>query len=237
MLMAFTERPKLQLIGSALSAQDFAFIERRALEISAQLEGRTGKRTAEVFPDVTPHWHVVTVLPGQERTAADDLSDRCFGVYLPESEHTEIRRGRKVDLKRLMLPGYVFVFVWDVDRHVDRIRACDGVRGLLFINGKVAIVPDALIDRVRRVENYYRPLKGLTPETDGATAKKPKRCWRKKRKVEGWVDAQQQWDNEIVSVHSYSPFLEELRAAANDQQASAFHKALGLALQVPPESA
>lgn len=231
MLMADQERPKLQLISNAMTASDFAFIERRALEISVRLEGKNGKRYAEVYPDVSPHWHVVTVLPGQERTAAGDMSERCFGVYLPESEHTEVRRGRKVDLKRLMLPGYVFVYVWDVDRHVNRIRACEGVRGLLFINGKVAVIPDPLIDRIRAVENYYRPLKGLI--TSAETTKKPKRCWRKQRRDD---DRAESWDNEVISVHSYSPFLEELRSSANGEL-STFHKALGLTLNVPPESA
>lgn len=223
---------KLRPISTAVSPADFRFIERRALEIAAKFDSERNERNAEIFPDVTPHWHVATVLPGKERTAADDLSDRCFGVYLPESENTEIRRGRKVDFKRLMVPGYVFVFVWDVDRHVDRIRACDGVRGLLFVNGRVAIVPDLLIDRIRAVENYYRPLKGLISASD--PVKKLKRCWRKQRRPS---EQPQDHDAEVIGVHSYSPYLEDLRTAANDEQTGAFHKALSLALNVHPESA
>lgn len=236
MLMATDERSKrLHSISSAMSIQDWAEFNRRAVEISTSLENRGAKRYAEVFPEVTPRWHVVTVHPGQERTAADDLSDKRFGVYLPESEHTEVRRGRKVDLKRLMLPGYVFVFVWDVERQLDRIRACDGVRGVLIINGRVAIVPDALVDRVRIAENRERPLPlALSASAESSPPKKVKRCWRKTRKTDVQVENH---DNDIISVHSYSPFIEELRSASDDQQVSAFHKALGLVLYVPPESA
>jgi transcriptional antiterminator NusG len=224
--MLMVNEKKLLPISTALSPENYAFIERRALELAAKFDIQRQERNAEVFPDVTPHWHVVTVLPGKERTAADDLSERCFGIYLPESEHTEIRRGRKVDFKRLMLPGYVFVFVWDVDYHLDRIRACDGVRGMLIMNGKIVIVPDVLINRVRARENEERPLKGLS------VAKKHKRCWRKTRKDSGPEDG----SDEVLGVHSYSPFLEELRAAETDEEVSTFHKALGHALNLPPES-
>lgn len=226
---------QLRPISSALSREDFAFIERRALEISASLEWRRPQRYAEIYEGVTPHWHVVMVLPGQERTAAEDLSERRFGVYLPESEHVEIRRGRRREVMRLMIPGYVFVFVWDVDEHLDRIRACDGVRGLLFMNGQALIVPDAEINKVRVAENRERPLKGLSSEGH-EPSKKPKRCWRKKRKSESSEDVNGQ-DNHIIGVHSWSPFLEELRNAKDDEQVGAFHRALAAALCLPAESA
>lgn len=219
MLMAMNNKPILKPIASALSAEDFAFIERRALAISATLEGQHGGRNAEVYPDVVPHWHVATVLPGQERTAADDLSERRFGVYLPESEHTEIRRGRLVDLKRLMLPGYVFVFVWDVDRHIDRIRACDGIRGMLFFSGRVAVVPDKMIDDVRIAENRERPLRAVVEYT------KKKKRHRMSHKGVKEVDLA---DCEVMNVHSYSPFIEAMRQEAETDRLSAFHRALGI---------
>lgn len=220
-MLMVTPKDALELkpIAPALSAADFAFIERRALEIAANLDVTKPKRNAEVFPEVTPHWHVVTVLPGRERTAAQDLSERGFGIYLPESEHTEIRRGRQVELTRLMLPGYVFVFVWDVDQHLDRIRACDGVRGMLLVNGQVAIVPDGLIDKVRRAENRERPLKICVEVI------KKKRRWRKSHKT---IEEKQIGDNDIIAVHSWSPFIEALRREAEGERLSAFHKALGL---------
>ncbi len=210
---------QLRPIASALSPEDFDFIGRRALEISATLDGRYAYRNAEIYPDVTPHWHVATALPGMERTAAQDLSDRCFGIYLPESEHVEVRRGRRAEFTRLMLPGYVFVFVWDVDRHIDRIRACDGVRGLLFINGQAAIVPDRVSDRVRVAENRERPLK-MEVEVI-----KKKRRWRKSHKT---IEEQNISNNDIIGVHSYSPFIEAMRQEAEGDRLSAFHRAIGL---------
>lgn len=220
MMATSNETERLRPIRSAMSPEVFAELSARALEISARLDGRNALRNAEVYPDVTPHWHVVTVLPGQERTAAEDLSDRCFGVYLPESEHTEVRRGRKVDFKRIMLPGYVLVFVWDIERHHGRILACDGVRGLLMVNGHAAVVPDRFVNIVRRAENRERPLRTLIE-----VVKKKKR-WRQSQKT---LEQRDVTDNDILSVHAYSPYTEALRAENETERLSAFHRAIGLA--------
>ncbi|NEV80101.1 hypothetical protein DYI24_23990, partial [Rhodopseudomonas sp. BR0C11] len=128
--------------------------------------------SAEIVPNVKGAWYVVETMPGEERIAAAWLCARRFGVYLPEFEVTEIRRGRKVDAVRRMFPGYVFVFVWDIEAHFVRILACPGVRGVMMTQSapaacdvavyrvrgglRPAAVPDEIIDRVRAVENYLR---------------------------------------------------------------------------------
>jgi hypothetical protein len=96
---------------------------------------------------------------------------------------------------------------------------------MLFLNGRVAIVPDRLIDGIRIAENRQRPLVGLMTE---APVKKQKRCWRKSRKS-GDDQAVETQDNTIISVHSYSPYIEALRQESDEDRLSAFHKALGLA--------
>lgn len=213
-------RKPLRSIASVLSPEDFAFIGKQALAISARLESRKPKFYAEVIDGVTPHWHVVMTHPGQERTAAAELADRGFGIYVPEKEFTEIRRGRKVDGKRLLLPGYVLTFVWGIDEHCDRIRACNGVRDILFINGHAALVPDWMVNQLRVEENRQRPLRTLV---EVVTVKKRKRQSHKSIKE---IDVH---GNDIVSVHPYSPFIEAMRAETEGERLSAFHKALGLA--------
>lgn len=80
-------------------------------------------RNAELVPEVTPEWHVIEVWPGVENRIADELTLRRFGVYVPQVERKWDDRGRMVDCSpTLMFPGYIFVFVWDIDQHRSRIE-------------------------------------------------------------------------------------------------------------------
>src|SRR5579863_981767 len=119
---------------------------------------------AEILPDVRPQWHVLTVEPARERTAVAHLVGRRFGIYLPEMPAEIKRCGKVLKFMRPMCPGYVFAYVWDIERHRDRLLACVGVTGILrmaddaTIASPYAIVPDAVIDRMRAEENLENPL-------------------------------------------------------------------------------
>lgn len=115
-------------------------------------------RNAELLPDIIPKWYVIKVYPGAERKVATELVARRFGIFIPESEKTVVRRGRKFDRVELMFPGYIFVFVWDVLRHRSRIECIEGVAGLVYMDGKPASISDGEIDVIREVENGERPL-------------------------------------------------------------------------------
>jgi transcription antitermination factor NusG len=139
-------------------------------------------RNAELVPEVTPEWHVIEVWPGVEKRIADELTLRRFGVYVPQVERKWDDRGRMVDCSpTLMFPGYIFVFVWDIDQHRSRIEYLPGVIGLLRNErGIIVSVTDEEIDRVRRVENVFRPV--VLPEyTIEVTLPKKKR--RKVKRV------------------------------------------------------
>lgn len=225
MLMTI-EGPKngtLRPISSALSPQDFARISQKAVEISNALDARNGIFGAEIIEGKTPHWHVLITMPAHEKIALAHLVDRGFGVYLPEAEVTYVRRGRKVTTQRLLLPGYLFVFVWDIGYHLDRLRACTGVYDALYVNGHPAIIPDAEINIVRKAENGHRPLAGLV--TECKAVKQPKKRWRQSKKAARSMEAQ---DNDIIGVHSYSPFIEALRQDTEAERLDMFHKAIGL---------
>ncbi|WP_158255419.1 transcription termination/antitermination protein NusG [Rhodopseudomonas palustris] len=155
--------------------------------------GRNGY-LAEIVPGARGAWYAVETVPGEDRIAAAWLCARRFGVYLPELKFVEDRRGRKVDVVRLMFPGYVFVFVWDIDAHFTRILACPGVRGVVMTQRAPAVddrvsfrlrgglepvkVPDAAIDQIRTVENFLRPV-ALAGAADAAQATRKKRPRRK----------------------------------------------------------
>jgi transcription antitermination factor NusG len=186
---------------------------------------RMGPYRAEVVPGATPSWVAVTVVAAHENIAAAHLSARGFGIYLPEIERTEIRRGRRVDFKRLMLPGYVFVHVWDLDRHTRRIRACPGVLDFMKFGDEIVRLSWRVINEIRVIENLERPIS--LPMDEVIVPVKKKKRWRKSRVAQTET---RQVPNEILCVHAYSPFIEEMRQAGLDdeERLSAFHRRLGL---------
>lgn len=195
----------------------------RMVDVMTKRHERQGRFEAEIVPDCSPKWHVLLIEPGHERIAAAHLVGRRFGTYLPMLEETKITRGRKRQAKYPIFPGYLFIFVWDIEHHLRRIKACTGVSGVLYSGSVPAEVPDKIMERIQVVENSMCPLT-MTVET----VSKPKRRWRRSiksalEKSEVGVDP-----NEVVSVRCFSAFrdIDMLDDAGRNQ---ALHKALGLA--------
>lgn len=177
-------------------------------------------RDAQIMPDCSPAWHVLTTGPAQERTAAAHLAGRRFGVYVPEFEETTIRRGKPRTIVAPLFRGYVFTFVWDIDLHRDRIMACPGITAIMRrTDGSAVVLSDSLIDQIRATENAERPLR-MTIETVAR-----KKRWRQSIKKIKEIDVRD-WD--IIGAQAYSPFnrVAELDQAARNRL---LMNALGLA--------
>jgi transcription antitermination factor NusG len=194
-----------------------------------RIDHRQGPYEAEIVPGCTPQWHAVRTFPNQEKIAAGHLIGRRFGVYVPEFDY-DPTNVETFAMRRLLLPGYLLLFVWDVDRHVRRVRACTGVMDFLLEGTRIAIIPDDLINRIQACENSHR--KPLTVMVEDIVCKKKYRPRRRMREVV--VD-----QDDILGVHAYSAFDEERRAAtivAERQETvqgirGAFHRAMGLPAQ------
>lgn len=186
---------------------------------------RRGPLDAEIVAGCSPNWHVIETYAHHERIAAGHLVGRRFGIYLPETEYCEIRRGQKVEGLRLLLPGYVFIFVWDIERHYRRICAIPGVIAPLRADGQICVVPDTIINRLRAIENGERFRLTITVEE----------VVRKKRHRESRKTVREipVYECDIIGVHAYSPYLEEQRQRETEIRAvqSDFAKAMGLVPQ------
>jgi transcription antitermination factor NusG len=174
------------------------------LKMAAEYEARaaaepTIPRDADLVAGRAPAWHLLVTAPNRERTAASNLSGRRFGVFLPEFEENIIKHGRPCTRIEPLFRGYLLIFVWDIDRHRDRIMACPGVAGIMrrIDSGAAVELSDALVDQIRAIENANRPLR-MTIET---VAKKKR--WRQSIKKTSQIDVH---DNDIMGVRAYSPF-------------------------------
>lgn len=102
------------------------------------------RRMAQIVPSSSPAWLVVEIAG---RDVEVELVRRRFGIYVPEIRETVVSRGRKVDRRRSMFPGYVFVFVWTGGENLGRLFGCDGVLDV------VGTLTGEEVDLIRAVEN------------------------------------------------------------------------------------
>lgn len=199
---------------------------RQVIETSRRLAEKAGPYSAEIVPGTKPTWHAVLTAPAHERIAASHLIARGFGIYLPETEVVEFKHRREVKRTKPLIPGYLFVYVWDIARHTSRIRACTGVIDFLQADGRIMTIPWAIIDQLRVIENYERPIVLPMDEVVRPKQAKKKR-WRRSRAEPALLAV----PAEIIGVHAYSPFIEEMRSGLDDENRLAvFNRALGLGL-------
>jgi transcription antitermination factor NusG len=130
-----------------------AEIEARALAIAAEFDRKLSPYRAQIVPDTTPYWHIVKTAPGQENKAATFLEDRCIGIFLPKFVRGArlVTNHELINLSdKLLFPGLIFVFVWDILTHWRRIMACPGVQSIMVDgNEKPVIVPDSEINHIQ----------------------------------------------------------------------------------------
>ena len=88
-------------------------------------------------------WYVVSIF---SRDAEVELAKRRFGIFVPAFEETLISRGRKVDRYVPLVPGYVFVLLWETDANWSRVANTRGVDKIL------GWVSDKEIDQLRFLE-------------------------------------------------------------------------------------
>jgi transcription antitermination factor NusG len=178
-----------------------------------QSDERRGPFAAEIVEGCTPHWHVLITAPAHEQIAAAHLVARGFGIYHPTFEQKVPRCGARAAhvARRPLLPGYLFLFVWDLNRHWRRVRACPGVIDLLLDgSGRPAIVAEEMIDYLQAKEFSESGFRNF------------KRNRRKRRGAQP-----SDIEDYIVTIKTYSA-LEGIEQLDQDQRSNLFRKAMGL---------
>jgi transcription antitermination factor NusG len=200
---------------------------KRAEQVMRDMDARRGKRDAEVVEGISPSWHVLLIEPQREATAAGHLVGRRFGIYLPMLYRKMVSRGRLIEQSRPMFPGYLFVFVWDLDTHRGRIMACPGVSGVLMVDDvRYAVVPDIEIDKMQAAE--HNSLQWLRPHAAAAHRYRPRRGYRKNRLAVAELDPADELA--VIGIGPYSAML-DYEALDDVGRISVLRDALGLGSQ------
>jgi hypothetical protein len=196
---------------------------------------RQGGIVSEIRPGARGEWIVVITMPGEESIASGHLIGRRFGVYQPREPHSHMRRGRMIERMITLFPNYLFVHVWDVNKNLGRVLACTGVKRVLLLGDRPAIVPWALIDEIRAEENGKNPLRIAIDEVSGQSKSKKKRKKKRKNKKAFRKQAIEQAEvlaakeeghpNDVMATYSWGFTFAAMPEA---ERVSALHKALGL---------
>jgi len=108
------------------------------------------KKEEEAKQEVSPNrkWYVIQALTGNEEHVKASiersvkqagLESKVFSVLVPEEDIVEIKEGKRVEKKKKMFPGYVFVEMILDDESWHTIRQTPGVAR--FIGSKTHPIP------------------------------------------------------------------------------------------------
>lgn len=120
-------------------------------------------------------WYSVSVLSNFEKKVAEairetirqqGMEELIEDVMVPTEEVTEVRRGRKINVERRFMPGYVLVKMEMNDRTYHAITSINRVTGFLGPQGKPTPLRDAEVARILNQveEGVERPRPMITFE-------------------------------------------------------------------------
>ena len=120
-------------------------------------------------------WYSVSVLSNFEKKVAEaireavrqqGLEELIEEVMVPTEDVTEVRRGRKINVERRFMPGYVLVKMEMNDRTYHAITSINRVTGFLGPQGKPTPLRDAEVARILNQveEGVERPRPMITFE-------------------------------------------------------------------------
>lgn len=104
-------------------------------------------------------WYILQSLSGQERRIADSIKEKAAKVGLdknieeiiiPTEKVREVRKGKKVEVEKKFLPGYILIKMEMDDALWHVIKNVPKVGGFLGAQGKPEEVPQREIDNIMK---------------------------------------------------------------------------------------
>lgn len=101
---------------------------------------------AEIDEATRPgYWYLFICSPDCDAKASRWLVRRRFGIFQPMERVNVDHVPRLVPV----FPGYIFVYVWDLEKSYSRIVSCPGVEEALMEFDRPVPIPDSFINRLR----------------------------------------------------------------------------------------
>ncbi len=100
--------------------------------------------------DVIQHWYLVHTKPRKEWIAKEHLQRQGYDLHLPLIQHLRRQRGRWLNVVEPLFPRYIFVRLTLEHDDFRSIRYTTGVHTLVSFSEAPAIVPDRVVDSLKR---------------------------------------------------------------------------------------
>lgn len=186
---------------------------------------------AEIREGAQANWHLVVTSAATD--AYEDLADHGIGVYRPMYQRNVISHGRSHPRSYPLLPGYLLIFVWDIDRHTNLILGCKGVTRIVRYSGddgRYAVIPPAVISRFMMLETNDEDVRASVADIPGLQFQKAKPKRKRDRRANRYCAppaAMGEDEPFLVTISCWSA-LDRLADLAPEDRISAFNKAMGL---------
>ncbi|GGC06905.1 transcription antitermination protein RfaH [Marinobacterium zhoushanense] len=95
------------------------------------------------------HWYVVQSKPGQAARACTELENQGYDVFFPQVSVEKIKRGKRVEQIEPLFPGYLFIYLSEVESNWRPIRSTRGVARMVSFGNNPAIVPHNVVEALR----------------------------------------------------------------------------------------
>lgn len=95
------------------------------------------------------NWYVVRAKPGQTARAQQELENQGYDLFVPQIHVEKVKRGKRVEQVEPMFPGYLFIWLSEMESNWRPIRSTRGVAHILSFGNKPAIVPAQVIEKLR----------------------------------------------------------------------------------------
>jgi transcriptional antiterminator RfaH len=112
------------------------------------------------------HWFAVFCKPRQERRACEHLGNQGFHCYLPLAHNPfQRKRGHRAAAAEPLFPRYLFLRAVPGRHNLAAVRSTRGALDLVRTGPAPVIVPDAIVEGLRRREDPQSGLIALQPDT------------------------------------------------------------------------
>jgi transcriptional antiterminator RfaH len=103
----------------------------------------------------TKHWYLLTAKPNQDQRAEQNLLNQGYTVYRPLARVPRVSKGMNQYRIESLFPRYLFIQLDPEQDNWSPIRSTYGVSGFVKFGMYPSVVPESLIQYVRKNEREF----------------------------------------------------------------------------------